>query len=102
MNIVMDASHDQMDRVDRPRLVESCGARDDSPSWNPGRAKQGDSPRGRGQKDVKESEQGVLQIATKRAAGCKNGASLTRLPGNDESSKNKPISEEEWLIGVSR
>ena len=39
MNIVMDASHDQMDRVDRARLVESCGAHDDSPSWNLGRAK---------------------------------------------------------------
>ena len=28
MNIVMDASHDQMDL----RLVEYCGARDDSPA----------------------------------------------------------------------
>ena len=98
MKIVMDASHDQVDRVDRARLVESCGARDDSPSGNLGRVKQGDtirvdgaSPRGRGQK----SEQGVLQIATKRAAGCKNDASMTRLPGNDESSKNNPFSEEE-------
>ena len=42
-----------------------CGARDDSPSWNLGRAKQGDtirvdgtSQRGRGQEDVKESERG--------------------------------------------
>ena len=84
--------------------MESCGARDDSPSWNLGRAKQGDtirvdgtSPRGRGQKDAKESEQGVRQIA-KREAGCKKGASMTRLPGNDESSKNNPISEE-YLIG---
>ena len=35
------------------------------------------------------------------AAGCKtkeNDASVTRCPGNDESSKNNPISEEEWLI----
>ena len=28
--IVMDASRDQLDRVDRSRLVESGGARDDS------------------------------------------------------------------------
>ena len=47
--------HDRMDRVDRARLMESCGARDDSPSWNRGRVKQGDtireggtSPRGQG------------------------------------------------------
>ena len=59
----MNASHDQTDHVDRARLVESCGARDDSPSWNLGRAKQGDtirvdgtSPRGRGQEDMKKSE----------------------------------------------
>ena len=74
----MNASHDQTDHVDRVRLVESCGARDESPSWNLGRAQQGDtirvggtSPRVRGQKDVQESEQWVIQIA-KRAAGCKN------------------------------
>ena len=54
----------------------------------------GTSPQGRGQKGVKKSEQGVLQVA-KRAAGCKNGASMTRRPGNDESSKNNVISEEE-------
>ena len=41
----MNASHDQMDRVDRARLVESGGARDDSPSWNLGRVKQGDTIR---------------------------------------------------------
>ena len=105
MYIVMNASHDQTDRVDRARLVEPCGARDESPSWNLGRAKQGDtirvdgtSPRGRGQKDVKESEQGMLQSATKSAAECKpkeSDASMTRLSGNDESSKNNPISEED-------
>ena len=39
----MNASHDQMDRVDRARLVESGGARDDSPSWNLGCVKQGDT-----------------------------------------------------------
>ena len=39
----MNASYDQTDRVDRARLVESCGARDDSPSWNLGRAKQSDT-----------------------------------------------------------
>ena len=62
---MLNASHDQTDHVDRARLVESGGARDDCPSWNPGRAKQGDTirvdgtkPRGRGQEDVKESEQG--------------------------------------------
>ena len=94
----MNASHDLSDSVDRARLVRSGGARDDSPSWNLGGAKQGDtiivdgmSPQGRGQKGVKKYEQGVLQVA-KRAAGCKNGASMTRLPGNDES---LTISEEE-------
>ena len=92
MYIVMDASHDQMDRVDRARLVESCGARDDSPSRNVGRAKQGDtirvdgtSPRCRGQKDVKESEQGVLQITTKSAAGCK----IEENDASDESSRQR-------------
>ena len=37
----MNASHDLSDSVDRARLVRSGGARDDSPSWNLGRAKQG-------------------------------------------------------------
>ena len=121
----MNASHDQTDRVYRVRLVESCGA-DDSPRWNLARAKHGDtirvdgtSPRGRGQEDVKESEQvsapecskvkykakpsnGMPSLLTQqlgeRAARYKtneNAASVTRLPGNDESSKSNPISEEE-------
>ena len=54
-----------MDRVNRTRLVESGGARDDSPSWNLGRAKQGDTlrvdgtiPRCRWQEDVKQSSRG--------------------------------------------
>ena len=65
----MTASHDQMDRVDRARLVESGGARDESPSWNLSRVKQGDtirvdgeSPRGQGQEDVKESESGCFRV----------------------------------------
>ena len=37
----MHASHDPLDRVDRARLVESGGARDDSPSWDLSRVKQG-------------------------------------------------------------
>ena len=37
----MNASQGQMDRVGRTRLVESGGARDDSPIWNLCRAKQG-------------------------------------------------------------
>ena len=41
----MNASHDQMDRVDPARLVESGGAHDDSPGWNLGRVKQGDTIR---------------------------------------------------------
>ena len=41
----MDASRDQLDRVDRARLVDSGGTRDDRPSWNLGRAKQGDAIR---------------------------------------------------------
>ena len=52
----MDASRDRLDRVDRARVVESSGARVDSPSWNLGCAKHGDairvdgaSPRCRGQ-----------------------------------------------------
>ena len=67
----MNASRDQMDRVDRV-LVESGGARDDSPSWNLGLAKQGDtiredgaSPRGssaRGREGVREW---VLQSVTR-------------------------------------
>ena len=68
----MNATHDQTDHVDRARLVESCGARDDSPSWNLDLAKQGDtirvdgtSPRGREQEDVKESDKWVLQSAAR-------------------------------------
>ena len=68
----MNASHDQMDRVDRARLAKSCGSCDDSPSWNLGRVKQGGhSPevdgtgpqgsRARGREGVRE---GVLQSAT--------------------------------------
>ena len=41
----MDASRDQLDRVDRGRLAESSGARDDRPSWNLRRVKQGDAIR---------------------------------------------------------
>ena len=39
---------DQVDRVDRAFLVEHCGSRDDSLSWNLGRVKQGrNNPRRR-------------------------------------------------------
>ena len=34
-----------LDRVDRARLVEHCGSRDDSPSWNLSRVKQGETIR---------------------------------------------------------
>ena len=103
----MNASDDQTDHDDRARLVDSCGARDDSPSSNLVRAKQGDtirvdgtSPRGRGQEDVKKSERerGVLQSATKATTRGKTkeiDASVTRLPGNGERSENNPINEEE-------
>ena len=47
-NSLVTESHDRMDRASRTRLVESGGARDDSPSWNLGRAKQGDSIRADG------------------------------------------------------
>ena len=67
----MNASHDQMDRVDRARLVESGGARDDSPSWNLGRVKQGDtirvdgaSPWGSRAREREGVREGVLQSAT--------------------------------------
>ena len=107
-------------------MVESCGARDDSPSWNLGRAKQGDtiqvdgtSPRGRGQVDVKESEQGgcfrvqhgqvqgqaaerdaqladpAARESTARRKPKENDASVTRRPGNDDNSKNNSFSREE-------
>ena len=73
MYILMGASHDRMDRVDRARFVESCGAHDDSSSWNLGRVKQGDtirvggtSPRGQGRKDVKESAQGCFRVQQAR------------------------------------
>ena len=54
-----------MDRAHRTHVVESGGARDDSPSWNLGRAKlndtlraDGTNPRRRGQEDVKQSSRG--------------------------------------------
>ena len=88
----MDASHEQMHRVDRARLVESSGARDDSPSWNLGRARQGDtirvdgaSPQGGGQRTSRSPSRGASDC--KESGRMKNGASMTRLPGNDESSK---------------
>ena len=72
MYIVINASHDQTDHVDRARLVESRGARDDSTSWNLGRAKQCDtirvdctSPRGRGQEDVEESKEEGASVCSK-------------------------------------
>ena len=62
----MDASHDQMDRVDRARLVDSSGARADSPSWNL------DNPSrrtgGQGQEDVKESESGYFRVRNEHKA----------------------------------
>ena len=66
----MNASHDLSDSVDRARLVRSGGARDDSLSWNLGRAKQGDtfrvdgmSPRGRGQEECFRVQQAQGQAA---------------------------------------
>ena len=76
MHIVMGASHDRMDRADRARLVESCGARDDSPSWNLGRAMQGDttrvggtSPRGQGAEGGEGVRREVLQSAASTRSG---------------------------------
>ena len=79
----MNASHDQTDHADRARLLESRGARDDSPSSKLGLAKQDDtipvdgtSPRGRGQKDVSQTrrcfrvQQGQVQ-----------GQAVERVPG---------------------
>ena len=67
--VVMDASHDQMDRVDRSRVVESCGSRGDSLSWNLSRGKQdetirvdGINPQVRGQESVQKQ---VFQSAAK-------------------------------------
>ena len=70
----MDASRDQLDRVDLARLVESGGARDDSPSWNLGRVKQGDTirvdgagPRGSRARGREGDRGGVLQRAREDA-----------------------------------
>ena len=67
----MNASHDQMDRVDRARVAESGGARDDSPSWNLGRSKQGETirvdgacPQGSRARVREGVREGVLQGAT--------------------------------------
>ena len=83
----MNASQDQTDHVDRARLVESCGARDESPSWNLGRAKQGDkiredgtSPRGRGQEDVKKSESGGASGFSKVKYKAKPLSGMLSLP----------------------
>ena len=49
-------------------------------------------------KPLSEMLSQLIQQSGESAAGCKtkeNDASVTRLPGNDESSKNNPISEEE-------
>ena len=61
---MINASRDQTEHVDRARLVESCGARDDSPSWNLGREKQGNTIRvngmgsqARGRKEVRKWDQ---------------------------------------------
>ena len=90
----MDASHDLSERVDQARLLESGGACDDSPSWNLGRAKQGDtirvdgrSSRGRGQGASKCSEHKAKPL-NESAAECttkENDVSATRIPGRDES-----------------
>ena len=89
----MNASQGQMDRVDRVRVVESGGTRDDSPSWNLGRVKQGDtirvdgmSPRDQRQKvGVSECSKHKTKPLNESAAGCMtkdNDVSTTRLPGN--------------------
>ena len=52
-------------------------------------------------KPLSEMPSQMTQQPGESAARCKNrenDASVTRLPGNDESSNN-PISEEEWFIG---
>ena len=59
----MNANEGQMDRVDRARLVEFGGARDDSPSWNLGRAKQGDTMRVDGMSPRALRQKWVLQSA---------------------------------------
>ena len=87
----MNASHDQMDLVDRARLVESGGARDDSPSWILDRAKQGDTIRvdgaspweGQGQEDVKESESGCFRV--QRAQGQAANESAGRRKAKESS-----------------
>ena len=98
----MNASHDLSDCVDRARLVRSGGARDDSLSWNLGRAKQGDTFRVDGMSHGVEGKRSASECSKHKAkplnpnaAGCttkENDVSTTRLPANDES---LTISEEE-------
>ena len=99
----MNASQGQMDRVGRVRLVESGGARDDCPSWNLGRAKQGDtiqvdgmSPRHRRQKlGASECSKHKAKPLNESAAGCTIKENDVRMTRGEFS----PHSEEEQLIG---
>ena len=99
MYIVTNASQGQMDHVHRSRLVESGGARDDSPSWNLSRAKQGNtiqvdgvSPQYRRQKlGASECSKHKAKPLNESAAGCtikENDVRMTR-------GEFGPISEEE-------
>ena len=88
----MNASQGQMDRIDRARLVESGGARDDSPTWNLGCAKQCDtirvdgmSPRGqKAQVGASECSMHKAKPLNDSAAGCtakeNSCVNMTRLP----------------------
>ena len=87
-----------MDRVDRARLVEPGGARDDSPSWNLGRVKLGDTIRvdGRvhgvkGKRTWKESEKGCFRVqraqgqAANESAGGRKTKESSEGPSVDEN-----------------
>ena len=95
----MNASQGQMDHVDRSRLAESRGARDDSPSWNLGRAKQGDTiqvdgmnPRYRWQKlGASGCSKHKAKPLNESAAGCTINENDVRMTTGEFS----PISEEE-------
>ena len=75
----MNASHDQMDSVDRARLVESSGARVDSPSWNLDRVKQ---PQGSGA----EGREGVRAGS---ASVCKESGRMQERREYDETSRQR-------------
>ena len=86
----MNASHDLSDSVDRARLVRSGGARDDSLSWNPGRAKQDNPSRWHESTESRAKECFRVQQAQGQAAKRKRG----RMHDQGEPRKHEETSGE--------